>query len=123
MEHQLDRSHNIFLDKNLGDHFTLYEPIEAHILGERIYLIKNELDEPINYYNLKHYEDPTSGSLKGSGEDKFQRVILEAKINNRVHSRGFFIRTCGLDLTNVLLFKFYAYKAAILPGIVHENNS
>ena len=38
----------------------------------------------------------------------------EAQITNSMASRGFFIRTCGYDLTNVMMFKFYAYKPSFI---------
>lgn len=47
----------------------------------------------------------------------------EAQITNSVASRGFFIRTCGYDLTNVLLFKFYAYKPGLVKTYAYQKNS
>jgi len=113
MQYQLSKSYDMFRNDKVGE-YTLWRDLEAHILGERIYLITNDL----KLYSVKHYTDPTTG-LSTKAEGGFERYMYEVQLKNMMFSRGFFIRACGIDLTNVLLFKFYAYKAGLLPEFEH----
>ena len=99
------------------------EDIEAQVLGDRIYVLTDPGVNKFEMYRVKNYSKNMQEKLRGPQGKviKFLRYSHQVEIRNPARSRGLFIRTCGkLDLTNKVLFKFYSYRAGLIPPYSHQ---
>ena len=97
--------------------FYIRGPFQAYTYFTQIYLLKTQ-DEILDseFYRMRY---SSKDKLDGYTAAKFERRMYEADIVHSQTSRGFFIRTCGKDLTNILSFQFYSYKYPLVPQYQH----